>query len=68
MCRVSSVVMNVLFPRQVLPHVGAGGPGVPAGAVRAQRRVLADRVLARAPPRDRVASHIPTATQTPLIK
>lgn len=34
--------------RQVLAHVGAGGPGVPAGAVRALRRVLADRVLARA--------------------
>lgn len=34
--------------RQVLAHVGAGGPGVPAGAVRAQRRVLAERVLARA--------------------
>lgn len=33
---------------QVLAHVGAGGPGVPARAVRAQRRVLADRLLARA--------------------
>lgn len=33
---------------QVLAHVGAGGPGVPPGAVRAQRRVLAHGVLARA--------------------
>lgn len=42
---------------QVLAHVGARGPGVPAGAVRAQRRVLAGRVLARAAARhrDRVA-------------
>lgn len=38
---------NVCFV-QVLAHVGVSGPGVPAGAVRAERRVLRDGVLARA--------------------
>lgn len=32
---------------QVLAYVCAGGPGVPAGALGAERRVLPRRVLAR---------------------
>lgn len=55
------------IPIHVPPHVGAGGPGVPAGAVRAQRRVLADRVLEGAAPRRRTAPRMPTAAQTSLI-
>lgn len=46
----------MLFRPQVLAHDSAGGPSVPAGALRAKRRVLADRVLARTDGRLRPAA------------
>lgn len=59
-CSVESVQSIALF-LQVLPHVRAGGPGVPAGAVRAERRVLAHGVLARAHPEPGPARRPPAA-------